>query len=153
MVVDLNRLLLYADAEGRLHDQPVRRLLNIVDGIIGGEGNGPLDPTPKPAGLVLAGENAVAVDFACARLMDFDYLKIPLLLGAFGGHPLPLAAFSPEEVFVQSNADRFCGPVVEIAGAVLAFSPHFGWRGHIERMEPCNTEVAAEAAAGKSWGR
>src|SRR4030095_6711097 len=33
MVVDLNRILFYADAVGVLHERPVRRFLSIVDGI------------------------------------------------------------------------------------------------------------------------
>ena len=41
-------------------------------GLSVGEGNGPLDPTPRPAGVVLAGANPLAVDLASARLMDFD---------------------------------------------------------------------------------
>ena len=53
---------MYADAEGRVHEQPVRRFFSVVDGIVAGEGNGPLDPTPKRALVVLAGGNPVAVD-------------------------------------------------------------------------------------------
>ena len=71
MVLDLNRLLFYADADGCLHDSPVRRFFSVVDGIVAGEGNGPLDPVPKPLGVVLTGLNPVAVDLACARLMGF----------------------------------------------------------------------------------
>jgi uncharacterized protein (DUF362 family) len=66
MVLDLNRILRYVDAEGSLHHTPVRSFFSVVDGIIAGEGNGPLDATPRPSGLVLAGPNPVAVDTACA---------------------------------------------------------------------------------------
>lgn len=135
MVHDLNRILMYADSQGMLHEAPARKVLNIVDGIVAGEGNGPLDPTPKPAGVVVAGMNAAAVDLTCARLMGFDYRRLPLVREAFGSHPLPLAAFGPEEVSCASNADEFCGPVLEFRGPGLAFRPHFGWDGRVEIRE------------------
>jgi uncharacterized protein (DUF362 family) len=89
MVIDLNRALFYADHSGLLHDRPVRRFFSVVDGIVAGEGNGPLDPTPKRAGWVIAGFNPVAVDLACALLMGFDYRRLPVISRALSGHALP----------------------------------------------------------------
>jgi len=132
MVVDLNRILMYADAEGKLHDQPVRRMFNVVDGIVGGEGNGPLDPTPRPAGVILAGANPVAVDLVCARVMGFDWQRVPMLFRAMADHRLPLAPFGYEEVTVCSQTSQFDGRLSEFKGACLAFEPHFGWKGHVE---------------------
>ncbi|MCX5672200.1 MAG: DUF362 domain-containing protein [Planctomycetota bacterium] len=132
MVIDLNRILLYADAQGQLHDRPIRRLLNVVDAIVCGEGNGPLDPTPKPAGVILAGFNPVAVDLACARLMGFDYRAIPMLHRSLQNHLLPLCDFEYEQVACRSTDPRFDRPLTEFEGACLAFKPHFGWSGHVE---------------------
>jgi len=131
MVVDLNRILMYADHEGRLRDTPARRVLCLVDGIVGGEGNGPLDATPKPVGAILAGGNALAVDLACANLMGFDYRRLPMLHRALGSHPLPLATFAASGVEVVSNDPRLRGDVTQRWDAVHRFEPHFGWRGHI----------------------
>ena len=132
MVIDLNRILLYADAQGQLHDRPVRTVLNVVDAIVAGEGNGPLDPTPKPAGVILAGFNSVAVDLACARLMGFDYRRIPMLNRASDDHPLPLLPGSPEEVILCSDNVQFSGTCVDMRSLQHGFRPHFGWQGHIE---------------------
>ncbi len=143
MVLDLNRILLYADADGALHDRPVRRFFIVVDGIIAGEGNGPLDPTPKNAGVVLAGANPVAVDLACARLMGFDWRKMPVLHRAFDPHKCPLAAFAPGQVELRSNEPAYDGRIDEIKGAGLRFRPHFGWNGHVEfdgRGRPADRE-------------
>ena len=74
-----DRILMYADRNGSVQHSPVRRMLCIVGGIVGSEGNGPLDPTPKPGGLVLAGNNAVAFDLVCAHLMGFGYKWLPVL--------------------------------------------------------------------------
>jgi uncharacterized protein (DUF362 family) len=132
MVLDLNRILMYGDAEGKIHDRPIRQVLNVVDAIVAGEGNGPLDPTPKPAGVILAGFNPVAVDLACARLMGFDYRRIPMLNRASDGHPLPLLPGSPEEVTLHSDSAQFSGPYADMRALQPGFTPHFGWQGHIE---------------------
>jgi uncharacterized protein (DUF362 family) len=132
MVIDLNRILFYADADGRVHDHPVRRLFSVVDGIVAGEGNGPMDCDAKPAGVVLAGRNSIAVDLAAARLMGFDYLRLPILREAIAPHARPLASFAYEDIFVRSNVAEFDRPLAEFEGPCLAFRPHFGWRGHVE---------------------
>jgi uncharacterized protein (DUF362 family) len=132
MTIDLNRILLHADAEGQLHHTPVRRFFSVVDGIIAGEGNGPLDPRPKPAGVVVAGTNSVAVDLACARLMGFDYRKLPMLSRALEPHALALVSFAAQDVHCHSNNNQFARLLSELHGPLFAFTPHFGWQGHIE---------------------
>jgi len=132
MVIDLNRILMYADKNGHLQDNPARHIFCIVDGIIGGEGNGPLDPTPSPAGMVLAGTNPVAVDLTCARLMGFDYKKLPMLYKALDNHSLPLTKFGYDDVICMSNAQQFSCCLNESSSMSLAFKPHFGWQGHVE---------------------
>lgn len=132
MVIDLNRILMYADKNGNLQDSPARRIFCIVDGIVGGEGNGPLDPTPKPAGIVVAGENSVAVDLACARVMGFDYKRLPMLLRAMAKHAMPISEFEYEEVVCRSSNRNLNRPLHEFDGTGMAFEPHFGWKGHVE---------------------
>ncbi len=132
MVTDLNRILLYSDKNGHLHDNPVRQIFCIVDGIVGGEGNGPLDPTPKPAGAIISGKNPVAVDLVCSRLMGFNYQHIPLLQQVFFAQPLPLTKFEYDEVFCSSTDAFYNGPLVGFNGEDWNFKPHFGWLGHIE---------------------
>jgi uncharacterized protein (DUF362 family) len=58
---------------------PVRRF-NIVDGIVGMEGNGPIQGTARPTGVVVFGEDPVAVDATCARLMLIDPQRVPYLI-------------------------------------------------------------------------
>jgi len=47
----------------------VRPGFAIVDGIVGMEGNGPTQGTPKPCGVLVLGDDPVAVDATCARIM------------------------------------------------------------------------------------
>jgi hypothetical protein len=134
MILDLNKLLFYGDCEGRISDAMNRRkYLTIVDGVVGGEGNGPLAPDPKPCGLMVGGMNPVAVDCVCAKLMGFDIDRIRKLRNAFLIERLPLANFAPEDIEVRSNRDEFDRPLAAITKEdVFHFEPHFGWKGHIE---------------------
>ncbi len=52
---------------------------SIVDGIVGMEGNGPVQGTPKPAGVIVAGRDPAAVDATCCRIMGLDPAKIHYL--------------------------------------------------------------------------
>jgi uncharacterized protein (DUF362 family) len=54
--------------------------LAIVDGIIGMEGDGPLNGTPKAMGVLVMGSDLVAVDATCCRLMQLDPEKIGYLI-------------------------------------------------------------------------
>ncbi len=51
----------------------------IVDGVIGMEGNGPIQGTPKPVGVLVMGSNLPAVDATCCRIMGIDPSKIEYL--------------------------------------------------------------------------
>lgn len=55
---------------------------NIVDGIVGMEGNGPIQGEPKGAGVLVFGADPVAVDATCARLMSIDPWKVSYLSDA-----------------------------------------------------------------------
>jgi uncharacterized protein (DUF362 family) len=54
--------------------------LSVVDGIIGMEGDGPLNGTAKPFGALIMGHDLVAVDATCCRLMMLDPEKIGYLV-------------------------------------------------------------------------
>jgi uncharacterized protein (DUF362 family) len=61
------------------------RQFAIVDGIVGMEGNGPIQGTPKPVGVLVAGRDPVAVDATCCRIMRIEPGKIVYLRLASGG--------------------------------------------------------------------
>jgi len=62
--------------------------LNIVDGIVGMEGNGPIQGEAREVGVLLFGRDPVAVDSTGARLMGVDPSKLGYLsdAGAFLGN-------------------------------------------------------------------
>ena len=55
------------------------RTFAIVDGIVGMEGNGPIQGTPKHVGVLVSGRGLASVDATCARVMRIDPLKIRYL--------------------------------------------------------------------------
>src|SRR5215471_13780594 len=60
----------------------------IVDGVLGMEGNGPIQGTPKACGVLVFGDDPVAVDATCCRIMGFNPLKVKYLAqaGTLLGH-------------------------------------------------------------------
>lgn len=133
MVLDLNKALFYFDGSGERRKTPLR-YLTVVDGIVAGDGNGPMAPDAFPAGLIVAGFNPVAVDSACVLLMGFEDNKIPLLSGAWNVTKYPLAPFPYKFVRCTSNVDDWNGSLEDLRGAPhLGMKAHFGWCGMIER--------------------
>ena len=51
----------------------------LVDGIIGMEGNGPIQGSPKPVGVMVMGSDLPAVDATCCRIMGIDPAKVEYL--------------------------------------------------------------------------
>jgi len=139
MVLDLNKILLYANPDGTMReDKPEnqKKYISIVDGIIAGEGNGPEAPDPFPAGVLIAGTNPVAVDAVCVKIMGFDWQKIPSIKNAFQIQHYPLCDFQYEDIQVISSDKRYNKLLKDISDQdVFHFKPHFGWLNHIEIEE------------------
>jgi uncharacterized protein (DUF362 family) len=55
------------------------RQFALVDGIVGMEGNGPIQGKPKYAGVLVAGRDIAAVDATCCRIMRIDPSKVAYL--------------------------------------------------------------------------
>ena len=56
-----------------------RRSFAIVDGIVGMEGNGPIQGKPKQAGVLVMGSDLPAVDATCCRVMGINPSKVEYL--------------------------------------------------------------------------
>lgn len=140
MCLDLNMAVLYANRDGTLRDprpESRKRHYVLVDGILAGEGRGPMNPDPVEAGLIVFGLNAPSVDAVCAYLMGFDPDKIPIVREAFRRAPYSLADWEWSDVQVMSNVAAWNGMLPEIPDeSTFRFEPHFGWKGKIERRAP-----------------
>ena len=144
--LDLNKVLYCGDAQGRVsppgHQDgggtPARRVLNVYDGVIAGDGDGPMAPTPRPVGLLAVSEDPGSADVVISWLMGFDWRRIPVLVHAletlaggvritgFEGDPAALPVLWIDEHGAREV--RFS----EI-DTNLGFEAHPGWKGKIER--------------------
>jgi len=130
MAVDLLRIFIYADREGKLQDMPVRRVFSIIDGVIGGERKGPLTPYSKRCGLIMAGFNPCAVDLISTRLMGFDYKKIKMFTYILNHSELFKTSLSG--INISSNEDFGNLLDTENKDRYFDFTPPPGWTGFIE---------------------
>lgn len=130
-VYDVLKCWIFADKSGVLQKKPQRRFFCIVDGLIAGEGNGPLAPRAKACGICVAGSDPIAVDTTCATLMGFDPEKIRILKNAESARGFRISNVRQEEIRCISNNAAWNGSLQEMQ-ETLDFEPHFGWRGHIE---------------------
>jgi len=128
MCLDLNQIVLFADSNGQLHDTPQRKYFSVVDGIIAGEADGPLSPTPKAAGYISCGMGSpFAVDYISMYQMGFDPEKLKVNRKA---QEYPLFSFHPSELDVVCVQD---GDVVGYRDVNMHFCPQRNWVGYIER--------------------
>jgi uncharacterized protein (DUF362 family) len=131
MALDLNRALLYGTVPGGWSEtgSKVERYIALVDGVVGGQGNGPLCPFPAPSRVMLAGRNPAVVDAVAARLMGFEPSDLPIVAGAFASHRWPITRDAMDDVVIQD--ERQGGreiPLARVQPAIPGgFQPHFGW--------------------------
>lgn len=140
MVLDLNKCLFLFDGAGEPRKKTLRYLA-VVDGIIGGEGNGPMSPDPKSCGVVICGVHPAAVDCVAATLMGFDWQKLRMLKQSFSIRELNFVPFQPGDINITSDNPVWCGAMGGVEN-VFSFRPHFGWAGAIEARG--NHKVTAE---------
>ena len=130
MIYDLNLIIRNVDSSGTLHSTPQRQYLCIVDGLVSGEGNGPLQPLPKDTDWLIVGDDPFEIDAALSRFMGFEPERIQIIANrrAFAGSdwgkfnlPDLMIALDGVETRLTETSINF------------RFVPPPGWRGHVER--------------------
>jgi uncharacterized protein (DUF362 family) len=118
---DLTHILSYADSSGIIQSVPQRKCFCLIDGIISGEGLGPLDPTARPTGIIVAGESPFLVDYICAFIMGFSQKKIPLL-----AHKIKQTPELFKSMNIRSNESKWQS-ISGLQQNNFAFLPPLGW--------------------------
>ncbi len=62
--------------------QATKPRINIIDGVIAMEGDGPSAGVPKYIGAIIASTDAFACDYAALKIINVDYRKIPVMKAA-----------------------------------------------------------------------
>ncbi|HXV76391.1 MAG TPA: DUF362 domain-containing protein [Candidatus Polarisedimenticolaceae bacterium] len=129
MALDLNRALLYGNRDGSWRSRgQAKPYVAIVDGIVGGEGNGPLCPDPVDSRVLIGGDDPAAIDAVACRLMGFDPRSLPIVAGSFETHRWPIAAKPMESLRVRDERIGADVALDRVEPAVPGgFRPHFGW--------------------------
>jgi uncharacterized protein (DUF362 family) len=131
MALDLNRVLLTADPQGGLHHRPQRKYLSFIDGIVGGQGNGPLYPDAYDSGVIVAGSNPVAVDWVATRLMGLEPTRIPMYVNAAKQMQEWVPSFDVSLIEVRSNLPEW-SDILTRPESIFTFATAPGWRGRAE---------------------
>jgi uncharacterized protein (DUF362 family) len=90
--------------------------LAIVDGIVGMEGDGPINGTPRPLGVMVMGADPLAVDATCCRLMKIDPARVGYLML---GHRKKLGHLA------ESNIVQLGEPIQKVARPFATFPERF----------------------------
>lgn len=105
-IIDLNIIIFYAKYDGRLDfSKKQRKVFTIGDMIIAGEKEGPLRPSPKKEGCILASQNCTLFDYVFCKMTGFNEQLIPTVYHSIEEKMLlsdPLT-----EVLLYSNVDIF----------------------------------------------
>lgn len=127
MALDLARILHYADTRGDMQAELQRTHLSLIDGIIGGEAEGPLRPLPIRSGAVVFSDSLALGDRVACRLMGFDPEEIALVREASRAsrYALPAGDVPIQEVRWNGKtlSEQELAPV-----ASRRFRPPVGWR-------------------------
>jgi len=124
-ILDVNKILLYADKDGILQDTRQRGYFCFIDGVIGMSGEGPLHGEAVSAGIILAGNEPVATDAVAAVLMGFDVNKIKTISKVAELERHLLGTCNKKEIVVSTKEKT-------LQHLNLHFNPPRGWLGHIE---------------------
>ncbi|MBI5502672.1 MAG: DUF362 domain-containing protein [Deltaproteobacteria bacterium] len=98
MALDIARCVAHARPDGNLDDAFRRPHLVVTDGVIGGEGKGPLRPSPVATGFLSFARDPYAADLVACRVMGFDPERLPLLREATRSRRFAVTTLAPGQV-------------------------------------------------------
>jgi hypothetical protein len=132
MSVDLLKLLNFVDKNGQLQTTRQRRLFTVIDGITGGDNEGPLDPDPVDSGVLLASENLLAGDIVGTRLMGFDPNKVKMFTYLLGEAKWNYGFKEFSEIKIKTSVEEWKDLLENKEDKYLNYQPYPGWVGKIE---------------------
>lgn len=130
MALDIARVLRYATPDGVLAETPQREHIAFVDGIVSGEGNGPLHQQARDTGAIIFGADPCLVDWACVLVMGYDPRRIPLVREAFLLDRYPLTSNRPSDLDALLNGRRVDEETLR-RGFHPRHLPPVGWQAHL----------------------
>jgi hypothetical protein len=127
--LDMNKILLYGTTEGTLDEKRRRKYFSLIDGIVAGDEMGPLAPTPRKEGVLIAGFDPLSVDRVATKVMGFDPELIRDQVRAANLTQYQLTN-TETPIRVISNFPGWRDAIKPEAS--LKFRPHFAWKEYLQ---------------------
>lgn len=136
-LIDLNKILFYADKNGILQQSQQRKYLIVADMIVSGEKEGPIEPSPKNVGMIAMGENPVCFDETIATIMGAKIEEISTFRHARKIHGKYVLVQDEQKAYILSNDARWANKELNDLGeeGVLYFQPTEGWKAAFNTKE------------------
>ncbi len=125
MVMDLNKVAIYGKTDGTIAKEPQRLLYSLCDGIVGGQGNGPLQPIPLPLGIICFSNNSPMNDICMATLMGFDFHQIALLQSAY---------FETQNQNIKITLNGIETTYQDLSAFSVSTIPPTGWMNYLKML-------------------
>lgn len=128
-IVDLNKIIFYADKQGVIQKSVQRKYFIIADMVVSGENEGPVMPNAKDVGIIAMGENPVCFDEMIGSIMGAKIGMISTLRHA--REPLGALRLVEKETmpYAVSNDPRWNSVTIDKLGkdSIMYFNPTSGW--------------------------
>lgn len=137
-VLDINRAFFYFNRTERCVTNELSRsvrYLAILDGLVAGQKESPLAPTPLPVGVMMAAFNPLAMDAVATAMMGFDIRKIKQINEGFCLKYLSLANFNVETIEIYSNINIHSIEDIYRKKVYVPFEPSKGFKSYVEYIE------------------
>lgn len=129
-ILDINKIVLYANKKGEMKNEKQRIVFNVADMIVCGEKEGPLLPSPKEVGYLVAGFNQLQMDSAIAKIMGFDKDKIKYIKNGYELKKYKIS-FNKECKIIKN------GKIIDENQINNHFNASDGWKDYLQ----CEEEI------------
>lgn len=100
MALDIFKIIECGDKHGQIHEKPQREIWTLVDAVICGEGNGPLNPDPFNLGMIFFSTSAKALDLVLGQLIGYSPGEVKYLTAL-------QSMVDQNEITISSEVQRF----------------------------------------------
>ena len=130
--LDMNKALLYGTTEGVLSESRARNYFSLIDGIVAGDETGPLAPTPRREGVLVAGFDPLSVDQVATQIMGFDP---DLIRDQARASNLTRYSLTNVELPIRVISNYIDWQDAIKPGSSLNFRPHFAWKEYFREAK------------------
>ena len=124
-ILDINKIVLYANKKGKMTSKKQRVVFNLADMIISGEKEGPLLPTNKEVGMIVASLNSLNMDSVICNIMGFSNDKIKYISNGYKLKKYVLSESRDFKIFASKKQ------VKDLTNYNHHFIPSNGWKDYL----------------------